>query len=157
MQLDPVLSAITRYLQYVVSGQVCASESSLKRHKLEHEDLENRFTCEVCSKQFKHLSNLRLHMKIHQEKREHICTACGKGKQNRHTICSQLHIFMLNPLQPWIQNGRHEKSVCRNKKVYFGQYFSWECSAWGKKVGSSLFATVQNTDRSISRLQWVNK
>ena len=42
----------------------------------------------------------------------------------------------LNPLQPGIQNGRHEKSVCTNlKKFIFGK-----CSAGGKQAGTKIWA-----------------
>ena len=71
-----------------------------------------------------------------------------------------------------IQNGRHEKSVCTNLKkkclaiFFFKNVYCWEANRLeprsgptyvGPDLSYSVFASVQNTDTSVSRLNLVKK
>ena len=71
---------------------------------------------------------------------------------------NESEIEIINTLHPGIQNGRHEKSVCKNlKKFTFGNILlKLEANRLGPisgpthvgpDLGPSLFAIVQNTDR----------
>ena len=70
------------------------------------------------------------------------------------------------PMHSGIQNGHHEESVCTDKSLILQMLKRVVLEAnkleqrsgptyVGPDLGSSLFATIQNTDRSVSKLKWV--
>lgn len=60
--------------------------SSVLRHQssfIMHERCVHReekpFTCEICSKSFKTISNLNVHIKMHKNQRDHLCIICNQA------------------------------------------------------------------------------
>lgn len=43
-------------------------------------DEERRFGCDLCSKRFRQKTSLLMHLKVHKDARDYICTSCGKGQ-----------------------------------------------------------------------------
>lgn len=61
-----------------ICNKVCASPSSLQKHKLTHLD-PRCLTCPVCSKSFLCHWSLARHVRIHSGHRPFVCKVCGKG------------------------------------------------------------------------------
>lgn len=66
------------YFKFCVSGKAFSYEKSLKEHKYMHDE-ERRFGCDQCPKRFRQKACLFMHMKVHKEAKDYICTSCGKG------------------------------------------------------------------------------
>jgi len=59
-------------------GKEFKGMTNYKLHLLTHTQLRP-YSCELCKKTFNHPTNLRAHKAIHKEKRDFICKQCGAG------------------------------------------------------------------------------
>lgn len=86
-----------------ICGDRLSSLSSLKEHKLTHNQSygsERSHVCEICGKSYLTLRNLREHMRTHTKLRRYVCSICGKNVSSKKVL--ETHIKMHTGVKDYI-------------------------------------------------------
>ena len=81
-----------------ICHKTCNTVSALRKHRYEHSDKANRFSCQDCNKSFPFKSQLKSHCKVHLSALEHHCLLCKKSYKNVGELTKHMNV---HPSKTW--------------------------------------------------------
>ncbi|XP_033320818.2 uncharacterized protein LOC117217366 [Megalopta genalis] len=93
------------------------------------------FSCSICSKEWKTLTELKVHIKTHSSTKPYMCEKCGQAYKRKHAL--EIHIGMHNGINPFQCNFcskcfSQKVSLVRHLPMHTGETL-YQCELCGKR------------------------